>query len=420
MLLAKPKTNYDHWGYFTVGDLKTYSKLEAFELSAKLGHPPVWHFNDYVYDQFDWSQEPPGDLLFWYAQRAQQLRDTYDYLVIMYSGGADSHNMLRAFVDNNIFVDEIVQIYVMDSTGTDQTAEANKESFLTSIPQTKALIENNPVYRHTKHTLIDGGPFMTDMLDGVNMFDYWYQTSNLYFSPWGHMVGRVREIVSQYQNLADQGRTMCFVWGVNKPDVEIINNSFHIKISESGASALVPPKRQTENAAWEHDEMFYWTADMPELLAKQGHVIKRFIDRFDPTLVDNNWVRPYSIPDYEKYSLYREGYRAVFSCHGKLLELTENGVHGLIYPYWKSGTVTTPKPPSPFFGRKDNWLWHSNVPSAALRTYFKGVPWLRNHIRNLNPDFWWEKPYDPTKAAYCGGMLIFERLLNFSKSKGDV
>jgi len=45
---------------------------------------------------------------FLYALRARQLREKYDYLVLYFSGGADSTNILKTFIDNNIFLDEIV------------------------------------------------------------------------------------------------------------------------------------------------------------------------------------------------------------------------------------------------------------------------------------------------------------------------
>ena len=42
-----------------------------------------------------------------YVERCNQLRDKYDYLVLHYSGGSDSHNILHTFLTNNIKLDEI-------------------------------------------------------------------------------------------------------------------------------------------------------------------------------------------------------------------------------------------------------------------------------------------------------------------------
>ena len=409
------KPNKDHWGYFTVGAYKTYSKLEAIEISAKLGQDLHWHFNDEAYDHFDWTHEPPGDLLFWYAERARQLRETYDYLVLMYSGGADSHNILRAFVDNDIYIDEIVQVYAYEGTNNEKFAEANAESFSTSIPQSQYLIEHNPTYKNTKHSMIDGGKFMTTMLDKTNMFDYWYEISNYFYCPWGHMMGNFREISPDYRQLADQGKTIGFIWGVNKPEVTIEKNQFYTEFKEWGVSVFVPPRMQSANPQWFHDEMFYWSPDMPEVVAKQSHIVKRFLEQIDDRSIDGVHVKLHKPLPIEKHQSLTISYRGVFEKNGKQIELTEQGLHALIYPYWNHVSVTTPKPPSPFFGNKDNWLWKSNVPSKGLNRYYMGVPWLRQHVKNLRPDLWWEKPFDPTVARYCGGMKNFGRRYKLSK-----
>ena len=69
---------------------------------------PVNGVNDDVYGKLDWSVPVETNLLTLYKQRAEQLREKYDYLVMYYSGGADSTNALHAFIDNNIFLDELI------------------------------------------------------------------------------------------------------------------------------------------------------------------------------------------------------------------------------------------------------------------------------------------------------------------------
>jgi hypothetical protein len=39
--------------------------------------------------------------------KAMQLRDQYDYLILAYSGGADSDNILKVFQQNKIHLDEV-------------------------------------------------------------------------------------------------------------------------------------------------------------------------------------------------------------------------------------------------------------------------------------------------------------------------
>ena len=98
----------DNLGFYLVGWKKFYNKTLALIESKKTGYDAMWVFNDQVYGSIDWSIPINTPLLELYRRRAQQLRDQYDYLVLYFSGGADSTMALHAFVDNNIFIDEII------------------------------------------------------------------------------------------------------------------------------------------------------------------------------------------------------------------------------------------------------------------------------------------------------------------------
>jgi hypothetical protein len=401
------KSNKDHWGFFQVGTFKTYSKLEAIELSGKTKNKIHWHYNDQVFDAFDWTQEPPGSLDFWYGARAQQLRDTYDYIVLLYSGGADSHNMLTAFVKNNIFVDEIAQFFALDGSSNDKMAEVNKEVFVTSAPNTKRLIETNPTYQHTVHRMIDGGKWQTSVLLNENPWDYWYTQSNAYFNPWGLMMGRLKEIEPAYQKLADQGKRICFLWAAEKLVLDRDHDkNLVISISETGMSSMVHPRTQMQNDLTHMDEAFYWTPDMPELLCKQAHVVKRYLENFSPAQVDNlNVVDQAHAPALRESKMLS----VPINFENSVYNLTIRGIHSLIYPYWNHDTVVTPKPPSPFFGSKDIWLRDNTAPDTGYRTWYpKGVVWLRNIVRKNCPELWWEFP-TPKGGIYKGGLAVFKK-----------
>ena len=385
------KFNLDHWGFYQVGESKTYSKIEAIEISGKTNCKIHWNYNDHVFDAFDWTKEPPGSLDFWYGARAQQLRDTYDYIVLLYSGGADSHNMLTAFVKNNIFVDEIAQFFALEGTSNDKMAEVNKETFVTSAPTTQRLIETNPTYRHTVHRMIDGGKFQTTILLKQNPWDYWYTQSNAFFSPWGQLIGRLREIEPAYLKLAEQGKKVCLLWAAEKLVLGLDQNkNFVITFTEQGMSTMVTPERQMKNDITCMDEAFYWTPDMPELACKQAHVVKRYIANFSRASVDNINVftqdRANQLTDKKILSF-------PFVSNNTKYHMTTRGLHSLIYPYWNHNTVVTPKPPCAFFGAKDTWLRDSSAPDTGYKTWFtKGVVGIRNIIHKNGPDLWWELP----------------------------
>jgi hypothetical protein len=63
---------------------------------------------DFEYDQFDWTQEPESSLDDLMAAHAHSLRDGYDRLILLWSGGTDSHTIYNIFKRENIHIDEIM------------------------------------------------------------------------------------------------------------------------------------------------------------------------------------------------------------------------------------------------------------------------------------------------------------------------
>ena len=92
----------DKFGFYQVGNFKTYSKFDASAVSEKTNQALKWNFNDEAYHSVDWEKEPPESLSELYRKRAQQLREKYDYLVLWFSGGADSTNILDSFLIDSL------------------------------------------------------------------------------------------------------------------------------------------------------------------------------------------------------------------------------------------------------------------------------------------------------------------------------
>ena len=84
------------------GQKKFSSKYDALMYHKKTKEEVFFYYNDEIYDKIDWSIEPPGTLDFYYKEQAQRIRDSYDYVILCFSGGADSTNILNTFYYNNI------------------------------------------------------------------------------------------------------------------------------------------------------------------------------------------------------------------------------------------------------------------------------------------------------------------------------
>jgi hypothetical protein len=105
-MFFEDKEEFTKHGYYLVHGIKTLSKFEAWKLSGGDIDCVRFIFNDDVFEKEDWTEEPTEDIYELYAQRAIQLRKDYDYLVLMYSGGIDSHVMLKTFLENSIQIEK--------------------------------------------------------------------------------------------------------------------------------------------------------------------------------------------------------------------------------------------------------------------------------------------------------------------------
>lgn len=399
-----PNSNSDRYGFYTAGSFKTYSKLEAIEHTKITGQPVEWNFNRATFEQYDWTQEPPGSLDFWYGERARQIRERYDYIVLWFSGGADSHNVLMSFVKNNIFIDEIAHFHNLTAENGNKKAHLNEEIFATSAPITQDLIQNNPTYRNTKQRLLD----LTDLEFNVltkqsNRWDYFYQVGQ-YLAP-NHLArSYIRETVPDYLDLLHQGKSICFIHGTEKPSVAQRNNKWYVGFSDCFDNA-VSPRTQTLARPWEHDELFYWSDSLPQLIAKQAHVIKKFLCQLTPAMVDNVNVTK-TIPSSFELETVRSSISTSAKINNQQYHLLFHGLHRLIYPDWNPNYIVCPKPASLAYTPRDDWMFKSNAPSMGQKYYHQGLFDLKQRVLSVDPKYWWERPGDPaTGRPYSGGML---------------
>ena len=108
-------------------------------------------FNDEIFGRHHW-REPIETLDQLYDRRCREIRERYDYVMLSYSGGADSHNILMSFVRQGLHIDEII-VNTMDKannkfTNIDNTdlrpENAAAELHLQTIPRLKEIVGQKP------------------------------------------------------------------------------------------------------------------------------------------------------------------------------------------------------------------------------------------------------------------------------------
>ena len=371
MLASKTTFHPDQFGYYTVGpDYKTYSKLEAMTEMARTGVHLEWNFNQPVFGLYNWKQDPVESLEELYRQRAQQIRDSYDYVVVFYSGGADSWNILNTFLSNNIKVDEIAHCWSLKGDDS-YYSYFNEEIYRVAIPTTLKIQNEHP---EINHRIID----ITDIVNQIYVpsgagFDFIYYTNSL-ISPNGLARSYLRETITEYREMIDQGKRVAFVWGTEKPRISLRNgkyNCFFLDMFDNTVSSRV------QHIAAERgyfDELFYWSPEAVPVIIKQCHMVKQFLDRCD---ADHPWLDT-TPTDFGKMRHHNRW-------------LTNHGLHSLIYPGWDVATFSNGKNNQSVIGPRDQWFWSQNEhASEGLRRFRMGVEKLFASIDK----YWYNNPND--------------------------
>ena len=277
---------YPEFGYYEYDGNSYFDKFDVLDLAlSKKDYNPniTFNFNDHVYSKIDWEKEPEFSLNELYKIRAQQLRDSYDYLILMYTGGSDSHQILHSFLDNDIFLDEVQSIHPLKITSSLKAVEDTNhqnaflfEYDLTTVPGLKELNKKSP---KTKIEILDMSDDLMNYCGDENYFG-----DRRHPSQFGvyHMIKTNVGLEYNRKNSERKGK-VAVIYGVDKPKLVIRNNklfSYFVDVGRPGAQ----PQRK-ENDVNYKTVFFYLTPDLPLITVKQSHVIKKFIEKI-PSVYD--------------------------------------------------------------------------------------------------------------------------------------
>lgn len=332
------------FGYYQVGEkFCTYSWAEALEEQQRTGQKLDWIFNDHFFSLIDWTQEPTETLEQLYAERARQLREKYDYIVLEFSGGSDSHNVLNAFIQNNIHLDEVLTVHSHDISNVSRNSrvDLSTEIFNAAIPEAQQLLELAP---NTVYRVVDlSNDIKQTLLDIKNTslkFDIIYKY-NGYFGPFAIAHAEFKENFPHYKNLIDQGKRVCFLYGVDKPNLSYVNKQWSFCFNNTFDTYAPVMYQQSLMST----EVFYWAPEAWKIIAKQAHSIRRHI-RENATVL-KNLKRSADITD--------PGYYSTLGILDKPIPVSM--IKKAIYPWWRDNIVDCGKMTvrSPL-GSLNNWF----------------------------------------------------------------
>ena len=374
-------------GYYTVYGKLFFHKYDAMK-AARCLQDIQYHFNDEIFAKYNWTQdpEPTVTLSELYRRRAQQLRDQFDYLIVMYSGGPDGKNVLDSFVNNDIHIDEIVNINSYQRTHAVDNTVHNADYVYNVVPTLDSL-RKRPNFK-SKITIIDEIDLITKHLDHVEK----QGNINALNVTGGVNMIMVRQVWTRYVahiwEKIIKGIKVGIIMGSDKPYLTIKNNRYGVYFHDMGSGSGVSFD-DTEFRHLDIMQYFYHSADAVPLIIKQGHILK-------------NYMENHPQPNY--YRKWQPGERPSHACPSKhgFGDLLYDIFHRLIYPTWQKGFVTK-KPANIILRMEDNW-WLHTMHKQDRKIHDYG---LRQTLRDFSSTYLFDSIKNTGRFSLCHSQVYF-------------
>ena len=345
-------------GYYLVNNEIYYSKFQALTDAFKKNQTVKWFFNEHAFMQFPWHVEPEESLEELYRQRAQQLRDEYDYIRVECSGGSDSAVVVFSFLLNNIPLDEVVFRYPKkgDAGVSGNAIDIRPENTLSEWEfAAKPLLEWIAV--HSPSTKITVHDYSENIIKEADTKDEsWIFRTRHYLQP-SHV--NKYDAVGHYDHrlLAERDQRICILYGADKPKICIKDGKFFIYFNDAQASMSDQTIGDYTNMT---NEYFYWSPDACRLLAKQAHTIK-------------NWFEQ---PEHHNLQHLLQWPNSNFASR----TIYEQIVKALIYTDYDLSTFQTNKPTNNIWNEMDHWFHVNFKNTPAYSVWQAGIDYLVNNI----------------------------------------
>lgn len=340
--------------YYSADGNKFFSKIEAILYKQQNNQKIFYYYNDHIYDKILWTIEPPESLQFYYKEQAQKIRDSYNYVVLCYSGGYDSTNILETFYYNNIKLDKIVIVGAFSqdtSFGVDENH--NGELYHNAFPYLKELGLDSitQICDYTKYF---------DNVKNFSISSYdekWVDKIGGWFSPhnwfWKDLENHV--IPKEWRN-----KKTAIIMGKDKPGLFYSPKFPTEKFTKTGIKLNSFCFRDTPVNSYGNSNgidnieriNFYWDPYYPNILIKQLHMLYK---------VYNSCLTS----DYDESS--------GVTIYGKL------NTNDIIYNLKKPLAFKSPKSLTSILSLRDNYLLNKKN-SDVYDLYKTGIDFINSNL----------------------------------------
>jgi len=345
-------------GYWKVGDRYFFDKSKCLRYATEIKNYQItFHYNDDFYSTLDHTQEPNESLEELYRLRAQELRDKYDYIILSFSGGADSYNVLDVFLKNNIHIDCVATSYpikaiekLKDNFDPSNRSADNVIFEYTEVAHPK-LIEVSKVSPSTEIAVLDHTDVALNMLGN----------GKLHIMPVGG-IGAAPGLAGHYmigqkvREYANKGKAL-YLTGVDKPRIAYNPSSNKFATYFEDVSLVLGNwTDDAYNGYKPHVEHFYYSTEMPAIRLKQLSIFKRALSSI---------VRTETKGIQRGFAWLNENNNIMFNVHNIFFKK-------LLYPTWSESFFQAGKPSGFFFQEHSNWYLKGDLTDTRAKEYHYG------------------------------------------------
>ena len=349
-LTAKEISYQINSGYWKVYNRCFFDKAECLRFASKIRNYQItYHFYDEVYNTIDWTKNPDQSLESMYRDRAHKIREKYDYVALLFSGGCDSTNMLKSFIKNNIRIDEIISFYPVEASNKllsnfnkDDKSACNLlfEYYEAVVPMFDYLKIHHP---NIKLTVIDYTKKALSFVETSTLNKLFVGGVTAHAHITGHYLAY--ESVSKHDN-------SCVVLGIDKPRIlyDKKDKKFKSYFFDFNTIHGHFPK-DTFKQGIASTEYFYFDPEMPYIPVKQCHqILEELINILSPNHRFHNQVLKDSGDKY-------------------IVDVHHDYIKQLLYPGWNTNIFQANKNFSYFFVEVNNWMLTSSLTDLKIKDF---------------------------------------------------
>jgi hypothetical protein len=379
MLVDHSNFEWHSNGRWFVGDSVFYTKPMAVEYASRTNQQIHFDFHNKFYDSVDWGKEPAQSLQELYRDRAEQLLSTYDYVVLLLSGGSDSTNIVKTFLNNGLRPDEVVSHGVLNKV-VNKTSTCNIEVTASASKTAKLCQDAGIPYRFIN---------LWDSINNIKYDEKFFETADTRMCI--DNLFRVEGLHNDPHllNVAKNGKKVCIVIGLEKPRVFINDGYFTTGFLDTVVMQNNYARDIKDNRGI-YLERFYITPDMPEITIKQCHTIVNYFEK--------------NVPNYKQQLVHTDkfGFQEYY-----------DKINDILYPdTWQSKDYfSLGKTKSGIFCQKYNFIGEI-MPDFDMFKQYQGV--IKNFYRSV------DKKYIRSNGDIAGNYGNFYKIKKVKESEDEI